>query len=140
VDNQGAAAVRPWTERAGATFPTVVDRDNVLAAVYDYKLIPNGIFLDAAGIIRYRKIGGFTVEQAADVEAIQRLIDGEIEQVDLATRAVPYHLGETARTLVQTRLRRGAELFARGAGAEAVVEWRQALHLDPANLTIRKQI
>lgn len=48
VDNQGAAAARPWTERAGATFPTVIDRDNALAAIYDYKLIPNGIFLDAA--------------------------------------------------------------------------------------------
>jgi len=36
VDTQGAEAARPWTERAGATFPTVVDRDNALAAIYDY--------------------------------------------------------------------------------------------------------
>ena len=87
VDAQGADAARPWAERAGAAFPTVVDRDNALAVVYDYKLIPNGIFLDAAGIIRYRKIGGFSVEHAADAAAIQRLIDGEVEQVDLAAPA-----------------------------------------------------
>lgn len=140
MDTQGATAARPWTERAGATFPTVVDHDNTLAAVYDYKLIPNGIFLDAAGIVRYRKIGGFNVAQPADVEAIQQLIDGEVEQVDLPAPAAPYHLGATERALVDTRMRLGAELFARGAGAEAVVEWRQALHLDPENLTIRKQI
>jgi len=41
VDTQGAEAVRPWTHRAGATFATVVDRENMLAALYDYKLVPN---------------------------------------------------------------------------------------------------
>ena len=140
VDTQGADAARPWTERAGATFPTVVDRDNALAAIYDYKLIPNGVVLDAAGIIRYRKIGGFSVEHAADVEAIQRLIDGAVEQVELEAPAVPYQLDETERALVDTRMRLGAGLFARGARAEAVAEWRRALQLDPGNLTIRKQI
>jgi hypothetical protein len=140
VDTQGADAARPWTERAGATFPTAVDRDNALAAVYDYKLIPNGIVLDAAGIIRYRKIGGFSVEHAADVAAIQRLIDGAVEQVELAAPAAPYQLDEADRALVDARMRLGAELFARGARAEAVAEWRGALHVDPQNLTIRKQI
>jgi hypothetical protein len=140
VDTQGAAAARPWLERAGATFPTIVDSDNCLSAVYDYKVVPNGIFLDAAGIIRYRKIGGFNVAQAADVEAIQRLLDGEVEQIDLPAPAVPYQLGAAEAALVDTHLRLGGELYARGARTAAVVEWRQALHLDPANLTIRKQI
>lgn len=140
MDNQGAEAARPWTEKAGATFPTVVDRDNTLAAIYDYKLIPNGIFLDEEGIIRYRKFGGFNVENADDVGAIQRLIDGEVAQVALDAKDAPYHLGATERALVDTRMRLGAELFARGARAEAAAEWKQALHADPENLTIRKQI
>ncbi len=140
VDTQGAEAARPWTERAGATFPTVIDRDNSLAALYDYKLIPNGIFLDETGIIRYRKFGGFQAENAADVDAIQRLIDGEVEEIALEAKAAPYQLGVTERALVNTRMRLGAELFARGGRTEAVAEWTQALHLDPENLTIRKQI
>jgi len=140
VDTQGAAAARPWTEWAGATFPTVVDQENSLAAVYDYRVIPNGILLDAEGVIRYRKIGGFYVSQAADVEAIQRLIDGEVAQIDLPVAVGPYQLSATERALVETRMRLGGELFARGGRAEAVAEWRQALHLDPENLTIRKQI
>jgi hypothetical protein len=140
VDTQGAEAARPWHERAGATFPTVVDRDNALAAIYDYKLIPNGIFLDEAGIIRYRKFGGFSIENAADVGTIQRLLDGEVTEIALGAKDAPYHLGETERALIDTRMRRGAALFARGAAADAVTEWTQALHADPENLTIRKQI
>ena len=37
-------------------------------------------------------------------------------------------------------MRTGAQHFARGATTEAVASWTQALHLDPQNLTIRKQI
>lgn len=140
MDNQGADAARPWTEKAGATYPTVVDRDNTLAAIYDYKLIPNGLFLDEAGIIRYRKFGGFNIENAADVDAIQQLIDGEVTQIALDAKDAPYHLSETERALIDARMRLGAELFARGAQTDAVAEWKQALHLDPENLTIRKQI
>jgi len=140
VDAQGAEAARPWVETAGATFTTVVDRENRLASLYDYKLIPNGIFLDEHGIVRYAKIGGFSVDNAADVDAIQRLIDGEVEQVEAASRAVPYQLGATERELVETRMRLGAELFRRGAREEAIAEWQRALRLDPENLTIRKQV
>jgi len=140
VDTQGMEAVRPWTARAGATYPTVVDRENTLAALYDYKLVPNGIFLDAAGIIRYRKFGGFSVENAADVAAIQRLIDGEVVEIEADQPEAAYQLGEAARALVHARMHRGAEYFAQGAPADAVAAWTQALHLDPQNLTIRKQI
>jgi len=140
VDTQGMEAVRPWTARAGATYPTVVDRENTLAALYDYKLVPNGIFLDAAGIIRYRKFGGFSVENAADVAAIQRLIDGEVVEIEADQPEAAYQLGEEERALVHARMHRGAEYFAQGAPAAAVAAWTQALHLDPQNLTIRKQI
>jgi len=140
VDTQGAEAARPWAERAGVTFPTVVDRDNTLAALYDYKLIPNGIFLDESGVIRYRKFGGFNAENADDVAAIQRLIDGEVEQIDLPPAAAPYLLGESERARVDEWMRFGAQRCAQGAQADAIAAWTEALHLDPQNLTIRKQI
>ena len=127
-------------EAAGATFATVVDSENRLAYLYDYKLIPNGIFLDEEGIVRYRKIGGFSVDNEGDVAAVQRLIDGEVEQVEAESRDASYQLQATERELVEKRLRLGRELFRRGARAEAVAEWQRALRLDPENLTIRKQI
>lgn len=140
VDTQGAEAVHPWTARAGATYPTVIDRENTLAALYDYKVVPNGLFLDAAGIIRYRKFGGFNAENAADIAAIQRLIDGEVVEIEADQAEAAYQLGEPERALVHAWMHRGAAYFAQGAPADAVAAWTQALHLDPQNLTIRKQI
>ncbi len=136
----GAEAIRPWVDAAGATFPTVVDRDNRLAQLFDYKVVPNGIFLDEAGIIRYQKIGGFSVANVDDVDAVQRLIDGQAETIETASADAPYHLSTAERELVETRTRLGAELFQRGAAVEAVAEWKAALRLDPLNFTIRKQI
>ena len=140
MDAQGADAARPWVEAAGASFPTVVDSENRLAALYGYKLIPNGIFLDAEGVIRYRKFGGFSIDNEGDVAAVQRLLDGEAEQIEAESGGAPYELGATERELVETRMRLGAELFRRGATGEAVAEWQRALRLDPENLTIRKQV
>ncbi len=136
----GAEAVRPWVAAAGATFPTVVDGENRLAQLFDYKVVPNGIFLDETGVIRYRKVGGFSVANADDVDAIQRLIDGRADVIETSGSAVPYHLSATERELVETRTRLGAELFRRGAKGEAIAEWMAALRRDPENFTIRKQI
>jgi len=140
VDAQGAASARPWVEAAAATFPTVVDSENRLAQIYGYKLIPNGIFLDEEGVIRYQKFGGFTIENQADSDAIQRLIDGQVEQIATESTVAAYHLSETERVLVETQLRLGAALFRHGARHEAVAEWKAALRRDPENLTIRKQM
>ena len=140
VDVQGAEAVRPWVEAAAVTFPTVVDSENRLAQLYEYKVVPNGIFLDEDGIVRFRKIGGFSMANAADVDAMQRLIDGQAHQVESEGEVARYQLNETERELIETRLRLGAELFRRGAHDDAVAEWQAALRRDPDNFTIRKQI
>ena len=68
------------------------------------------------------------------------MIDGEVTQIELDAKDVPYHLSETERTRIDTQMRQGAALFARGAEADAVGAWTEALHADPENLTIRKQI
>lgn len=140
VETQGAEAARPWVARAGGDLLTVVDSENCLAPLYDYKLIPNGIVLDEEGVIRFRKFGGFNVEDEGDVAAVRRLLRGEVGQIATDAGAAPYTLGATERELVETRMRLGAERFRRGARDAAVAEWRGALRLDPENLTIRKQI
>ena len=141
MDAGGIAAARPWVERAGATFPTVVDAENRLALDYDFRAVPNGIYLDADQVIRYRRLGGFNCEHDEDCAAVARLLHGEALPADTKRRIEPPD--ETAalrRELIETAWRLGLELRNRGATEEAAAAWRRALRYDPGNFVIRKQI
>ncbi len=140
LETQGAGAAIPWVQRAGATYPAVVDRANVLSGALDFKAVPNGVFLDEDGTIRYAKYGGFSIERPEDRETIRKLIHGEIDQQAGENQHAPYTLTPIERELVETRVRLGSELLSRGDTEGALAEWRQALDMDPENLVIRKQI
>ena len=49
MDAQGPDKARPFVERSGAQFTTVVDRENTLGQLYGFKAIPNGILVDEKG-------------------------------------------------------------------------------------------
>jgi tetratricopeptide repeat protein len=74
MDAQGPTVARRFTEAAHVTFPTGVDRSQGLWELYDFKVIPNGFFIDEQGVVRYLKIGGFDVRDPADRQAIERLL------------------------------------------------------------------
>jgi tetratricopeptide (TPR) repeat protein len=140
VETQGADAARLWVEKSGGAHTAVVDQHNLLARLLDFKAVPNGVFLDERGIIRYAKYGGFSVERPEDLEVIQKLINGEIMEQPATNCRAPYVLSLVERELVETRVRLGNELLARGDKEGAIAEWRKALDLDPESLVIRKQI
>ena len=140
LETQGAAAARPWVERANATFPVLVDQHNLLGRLLDFKAVPNGVFLDEQGIIRYAKYGGFSIDRPEDREAIRKLIAGEPVELAAGPELAPYHLSPAERELVETRLRLGSELLEQGKQDAALTEWQHALELDPQNFVIRKQI
>ena len=74
MDTQGAEVVRRFTEAAGVTFPSAVDRAQGLWDLYGFPVVPNGFFVDEQGILRYVKIGEFDGRNPADVAAIERLL------------------------------------------------------------------
>ena len=74
MDAQGPDLARRFTEAARVTFPTGVDRSQGLWELYDFKVIPNGFFVNEHGIVRYAKIGGFDVRDPADRQAIEHLL------------------------------------------------------------------
>lgn len=74
MDAQGPKMVRRFTEAAGVTFPTAVDRAQGLWELYGFDVVPNGFFVDEDGILRYAKVGGFEVRDPADAKAIEDLI------------------------------------------------------------------
>ena len=74
MDTQGAEVARRFTEAAGVTFPSAVDRAQGLWDLYGFPVVPNGFFVDEQGILRYVKIGGFDARNPADVAAIEGLL------------------------------------------------------------------
>ncbi len=145
-------AARPWHEQAGATFPTVVDPDNTLGRLFDYKIIPNGFFLDEEGRLVGKWIG-FSVDKAECLEAVNAFREGRLEPFErtpegpVGAPGVPpgqtepsAGLSSVERELYETRIRLGAELLKAGRKEEAAAEWQKALRMDPENFVLRKQI
>ncbi len=139
VEHTGADAARPFIEKAGATFPTVVDEYGVTSTRLGFKAVPNGVLVDSDGLIRYTKYGGFSVDKPEDVAAVERFLQGE-EPGPSVEEDMPYALGQIERELIETKLHLGRLLDSLGRRDEAIKEWQAALRLDPGNLIIRKQI
>lgn len=139
MEHGGAALARPFVQAAGASFPTAVDETGLTAIVFGFKAVPNGVLVDEAGIVRYAKYGGFSVDKVDDLSAVKRFARGE-DSGPSPDDTTPYRLGALENELVATKLRLGRLLAAQGQLEEAVEEWRSALRIDPANLVIRKQI
>jgi len=139
VDGQGARAARRWVQASGATYPTLVDSQNTLGALVDARAIPNGIFLDEQGVVRYLKLGGFSVDELADVAAIKGLLHGGTIE---APRVRPDDAAAPAEDVARSHalFAAGALLLEQGQPEQAVERWQEALALDPDSWIIRKQI
>jgi hypothetical protein len=131
--------VRPFVEAAGVTFPVAVDADGTLSQSLDFKVVPNGLLIDADGIIRWAKYGGFSIDNPEDVAEVERFLAGEAPG-PVPDSAARYALQPFEHDLVSTKLRLGQALQELGRTDDAVAAWREALRIDPGNFTIRKQI
>jgi hypothetical protein len=139
MEHGGAALAEPFVQAARATFPTLVDETGLTAVAFGFKAVPNGVLVDEAGVVRYAKYGGFSVDKVDDLAAVERFASGDDPGAS-PDDTTPYQLGALERDLVGTKLRLGRLLATQGQLQDAVTEWRAALRYDPANLVIRKQI
>lgn len=135
MDAQGPERPRPYVERAGATFETVVDQGNLLGGLYGFKAVPNGYLIDEDGTVRYVKLGGFDIKKAETRDVLDRWLAGELSP-DGDDVAVAVSDSDTASQLFA----QGIANYNRGDTVTAVSLWRQALSQDPDNYIIRKQI
>ena len=139
LEHTGAEAAQPYVDRAHTTFPTLVDEHATTSALFGFKVVPNGVLVDEGGTIRFARFGGFSIDNPEDIAAVERFRDGGEPGPSPANEG-RYTLGALERELVETKLRLGRLLYSLGRREEAVAQWRAALHLDPDNLVIRKQI
>jgi hypothetical protein len=138
-EHGGAENARPYVEAAKTTFPTAIDDSGVTAVAFGFKVVPNGLLVDEAGIIRYAKYGGFSIDHPEDVAAVTRFAAGGDPGASPPSDT-PYELGGLERELVATHLRLARVLDSLGRVDEAVAEWQAALRIDPRNFVVRKQI
>ena len=138
LDAQGGDRVRPYVERASATFTTVVDEENLLSRIYGFKAVPNGLLVDEDGVLRYREFGGFDIRKADTADLLDRWARGE--------RLGPPASGDEETTRVRDHARsmkhfqEGLELYRAGRVPEAMASWREGVGISPENWVIRKQI
>ncbi|NEY70731.1 redoxin domain-containing protein [Bacillus mesophilus] len=138
VDIQGAEVAKPYAENH--TFTTVVDSENILANLFGFKIVPNGIFIDKQGTIRLIK-QGFSVTNPEHVHAVEKLLSGEVDQVVLDDEYYnpANNVTDLEKQLSQTKFKLGMEYSKTGKKEEALKELDEALLLDTDNFLIRKQ-
>jgi tetratricopeptide (TPR) repeat protein len=54
---------RPRPYASDKPFPTVVDSAGLLGRMFDFEVVPNGLFVDEQGVLRFIHIGGFDIRR-----------------------------------------------------------------------------
>ena len=127
---------RPFAE--GCPFPTVVDSAGVFGRVFDFDVVPNGLFLDEQGVIRYLHVGGFDIRRPEIARQVDALI-----RADFAGGERPAYAAQESAELevLRTELVErpveaslhfalGEALLREGRPSEAESAFRRAAELD----------
>ena len=126
---------------AGATFVRAIDRSDALWDRLGFDVVPNGVFIDERGIVRYAKFGGFEARDPNDLQAIEALLAGSVPHAAAPTIAAKTQTASAADTSSSRYwFRLGVDALDAGDKAAAARYWRKALELDPNNFVIHKQI
>jgi tetratricopeptide (TPR) repeat protein len=74
MDGGGVEKPRQFVEECGVTFPTFVDASGLLFRLYGFTAVPNGVYVDETGVIRFQLFTGFSVERKDIVEQLEDLL------------------------------------------------------------------
>jgi tetratricopeptide (TPR) repeat protein len=123
------------------SFPTAIDRLGLLGRTFDFDVVPNCLFLDEEGVIRFLHIGGFEIRRPEIVDQVDALLRADFargEQPALVTQE-PLDLellkAEVARRPDEAALHLalGEALFQAGRAAEAADAFRRGNDLNPSD-------
>lgn len=129
--------VQPFAEPY--TFPTVIDRAGLLGRMYDFDVVPNGLLIDEAGVLRFKHIGGFDIRRPEIEAQLDALL-----ATNFATETAPtlvrqesleleVLLSEAANAPDDPALQfaLGETYLQQGRAVEAEAALRRAAQLDP---------
>lgn len=134
MDLQGAHRVRPWIEKADATYEALVDSFGELGRRFDFNFVPLTILIDESGRpVRGPK--GTSIDKESDRAEIAHWIEeGTLERVSTP--------GDQGFFTSEARLRYqvAALILSQGDTEKALGLLQKALRFDPKNWLILKQI
>ncbi len=136
IDFQGADLPRPYVKQAKPTYANAVDAENQLGLHFGFRAVPNAVFVDEAGIIRYTKFGGFDIRKPADRQLAEEFATAE----QVPTPITEPTAGGFENDEVRAHFNSGLAFFKEGKKDQALAEWRKGLTYEPENWIIRKQI
>lgn len=131
MDAKGPDAVRPWHQKAAATFPTLVDKHSVLPRSWGFRAVPNVWIIDGEGILRFEQLSGFHIDNAESKAILKR-------ELTALAQPRPQPLDPAATGI--DSFGPGAQLLAAGDPEAALEQWFQIVERDPMNFLVRKQI
>ncbi len=139
MDVQGAEKAQPWVKRAGATYPALVDRSNILGERFGFQYVPLTILFDENG----RMVRGpqhTDIRKRDQREMFTRWVEQGILPEEPQRTNTASGAGGLKNPEIRLRFGLATELLQRGEAQEAIYHLRQALERDPDNWIIRKQI
>ena len=68
---------RPRPYASDKPFPTVVDSAGQLGRLFDFDVVPNGLFVDEQGILRFIHIGGFDIRRPELGPQVDALLESD---------------------------------------------------------------
>ena len=71
MDVGGISACKRFYDEVDPSYVTLVDAPNALGEALDFKLVPNGFAIDEAGVLQFKKLGGFEIRRDADLQAMK---------------------------------------------------------------------
>lgn len=165
LESRGVEAARPWIEAAGATYPCLIDRQHVVASLYDMPNVPYAVWIDEEGrIVRPPEPAGTNDAFRAMDRTTGALPRAELEQLRAERHAYQEALrdwvangpasrfalpedearrrlrGDDAdRACAAVNFRVGTYLWDEGYPEEGRIYLDEATRLDPASWAIRRQ-
>jgi tetratricopeptide (TPR) repeat protein len=127
-------------------FPTVVDSAGQLGRLFDFDVVPNGVFVDEHGVIRFIHIGGFDIRRPEVGPQVDALLEADFSQDAAYLNSLPQEALELEVLRVDLvdrpddaalHFALGEALLRDGRLSEAEASLRQAADLDPTDWSAR---
>jgi tetratricopeptide (TPR) repeat protein len=127
-------------------FPTAVDSAGQLGRLFDFDVVPNGVFVDEQGVIRFIHIGGFDIRRPEVGPQVDALLEADFSQDAVYLNSLPQEALEleVLRVELAARPDDAALHFALGEAllrerrlSDAEASLRHAVDLDPRDWSSR---